>query len=141
MNTVKPIANTLFTLMQSYRVTIRKAINANELGLNAMHVQCLHIIATTLRCTANDIVTRTQRDKAQIARLIKELITLNLIVKCASEEDKRSFILSFTAQGDVLFSKLLTAEQQVNALMCKNLTPQQIKDFSSVAVMMSENLK
>ena len=67
------LANTLFALMQNYRVTIREAINAGELGLNAMHVRCLHIIAATPQCTANDIVNQTQRDKAQIARLVKEL--------------------------------------------------------------------
>ncbi len=141
MNTVKPIANTLFTLMQNYRVTIRKAINANELGLNAMHVRCLHIIADTKSCTANDIVNQTQRDKAQIARLVKELISLDLINKRGCEEDKRSYILSFTVQGDELFNKLLSAEQQVNELMCQNLTPQQIQAFSNVALIMSKNMQ
>ena len=65
MNT--PLSNTLFELMQNYRVTIREAINAGELGINAMHVRCIHIIANVNNCTANDIVTKTQRDKAQIA--------------------------------------------------------------------------
>lgn len=84
-----------------------------------MHVRCLHIIATTTHCTANDIVNQTQRDKAQIARLVKELLTLNLINKNASEHDKRCFILSFTTQVCTLYEKLLNAEQQVNVQMCK----------------------
>lgn len=134
------IANALFTLMQNYRVTIREAINANELGLNAMHVKCLHIIHTYPSCTANHIVNKSQRDKAQIARLIKELLALNLINKCPSDNDKRSFILSFTAEGSLLFDKLLAAEQQVNDKMCKNLTPQQINDFLATAKKISNNL-
>lgn len=135
------IANTLMTLMQSYRVTIREAINANDLGLNAMHVRCLHIIAVTNLCTANDIVNASQRDKAQIARLIKELITLKLIEKCASENDKRSFILSFTSEGNALFNKLLNAEQKINEQMCKNLTPLQIQEFQKIATQMSANIQ
>jgi DNA-binding MarR family transcriptional regulator len=135
------LANTLFVLMQNYRVTIREAINASELDLNAMHVRCLHIIATTSNCTANDIVTKTQRDKAQIARLVKELIALNLINKCASEQDKRCFILSFTSQGTALFDKLLNAEQCVNEQMCKNLNPQQINDFLDTAKKMIKNMQ
>ena len=83
MNT--PLSNTLFELMQNYRVTIREAINAGELGINAMHVRCIHIIANVNNCTANDIVTKTQRDKAQIARLVKELTGLNLINKLCNE--------------------------------------------------------
>ena len=134
------VANTLFALMQNYRVTIREAINAGELGLNAMHVRCLHIIAATPQCTANDIVNQTQRDKAQIARLVKELLALNLIHKNASEHDKRCFILSFTAQGCALYDKLLNAEQHVNAQMCKNLNPQQINDFLDTAQQMIKNM-
>ncbi len=134
------LANTLFALMQNYRVTIREAINAGELGLNAMHVRCLHIIAATPQCTANDIVNQTQRDKAQIARLVKELLALNLIHKNASEHDKRCFILSFTAQGCTLYDKLLNAEQHVNAQMCKNLNPQQINDFLNTAQQMIKNM-
>ena len=135
------IANTLFVLMQNYRVTIRQAINANELGLNAMHVRCLHIIAVTHFCTANDIVNQTRRDKAQIARLIKELVALKLVNKFANENDKRSFIISFTHEGKVLFTKLLNAEQQINEQMCKNLTPQQIQEFQHVASQMSDNIQ
>ena len=134
------LANTLFALMQNYRVTIREAINAGELGLNAMHVRCLHIIAATPQCTANDIVNQTQRDKAQIARLVKELLALNLIDKNASEHDKRCFILSFTAQGCALYDKLLNAEQHVNAQMCENLNPQQINDFLDTAQQMIKNM-
>ena len=134
------LANTLFALMQNYRVTIREAINAGELGLNAMHVRCLHIIAATPQCTANDIVNQTQRDKAQIARLVKELLALNLIHKNASEHDKRCFILSFTAQGCALYDKLLNAEQHVNAQMCKNLNSQQINDFLYTAQQMIKNM-
>ena len=134
------LANTLFALIQNYRVTIREAINAGELGLNAMHVRCLHIIATTTQCTANDIVNQTQRDKAQIARLVKELIALKLINKDASEHDKRCFILSCTSEGRSLYDKLLAAEQQVNAQMCKNLNPQQINDFLHTAQQMIKNM-
>jgi len=85
-------------------------------------------------------VTKTQRDKAQIARLIKDLIALNLINKQASEHDKRCFILSLTEQGNTLFDKLLASEQQINDQMCKNLNPQQIKDFLDTAQQMIKNM-
>jgi hypothetical protein len=46
----------ILSLSQFYRVNIRAAVNASELGLNGMHVRCLHVIATTPACTANCIV-------------------------------------------------------------------------------------
>ena len=134
------LSSALFTLAQSYRVTVREAINANELGLNALHVRCLHIIAETQHCTANDIVTKTGRDKAQIARLVKELIKLELVSKCADENDKRCLILSFTDQGSALFSRLEVAEQEVDAKLCHGLTDQQVRDFIAIATTMIENI-
>ena len=46
----------ILSLSQFYRVNIRTAVNASELGLNGMHVRCLHVIANTPDCTANCIV-------------------------------------------------------------------------------------
>lgn len=134
------LSSALFTLAQSYRVTVRNAINANELGLNALHVRCLHIIAETNHCTANHIVAKTGRDKAQIARLIKELLKLALITKCADENDKRCLILSLTEQGSALFSRLEVAEQEVDKTLCQGLTEQQISEFISTAKIMIENI-
>ncbi|MFY8325078.1 MarR family winged helix-turn-helix transcriptional regulator [Pseudoalteromonas sp. ZZD1] len=139
--TQQNLAATLFALAQSYRVTVRNSINANELGINALHVRCLHIIAQTPGCTANDIVQQTQRDKAQIARLIKELIKLDLVTKCADENDKRCFILSFTTAGEQLLQKLHAAEQSVDALLCKGLDQSQIDNFLHTANTMISNIK
>lgn len=135
------LSSALFTLAQSYRVTVREAINANELGLNALHVRCLHIIAETQHCTANDIVAQTGRDKAQIARLVKELIKLELVSKCADKNDKRCLILSFTEQGKTLFSRLQIAEKQVDSKLCEGLTETQITEFISTATTMINNIK
>jgi len=136
-----PLINSLFSLMQHYRIVIREVINANELGLNAMHVRCLYLINEIENCTANDIVQAMQRDKAQVARLMKELISLALIEKKASVEDKRRFILSFTEQGKALSSKLIQAQKEINETMCKGLSEEQIETFSTVIDKMNSNFK
>jgi len=136
-----PLINSLFTLMQHYRVTIRESINANELGLNAMHVRCLYIINDIENCTANDIVQKMRRDKAQIARLIKELINLGLVEKTASIKDKRCFIISFTTEGKALLTKVLEAEKAINEKMCKNISEEQVNTFTNVIDKMNNNLK
>lgn len=82
----------ILSLSQYYRVNVRTAVNANELGLNGMHVRCLHVIANAPDCTANYIVRSMGRDKSQIARLVKEMISKGWIEKQASREDKRSQI-------------------------------------------------
>lgn len=71
----------IFSLSQFYRVNIRTAVDASELGLNGMHVRCLHVIANTPVCSASCIVKNMGRDKAQIARLVKEMIAKGWLEK------------------------------------------------------------
>ncbi|TMP41620.1 MarR family transcriptional regulator, partial [Pseudoalteromonas sp. S1688] len=80
-------------------------------------------------CSAIDFVNQTHSYKAHIARLVKVLLALNLILKNAIEHDKRCYILSFTAQGCTLNDKILNAQQHENPQMSKNLNQKQIKDF------------
>ena len=79
------LRETIFALAQSYRVHIKEAVNANELGLNGMHVRCLHAIANCPQCTANAIVNQLGKDKAQIARLIKDMLDKGWLEKHSSE--------------------------------------------------------
>ena len=51
------ITDTLFSLMHSYKLAMRSSLRANEIRLNAMHVQCLPFIYRSEDCTANNLVT------------------------------------------------------------------------------------
>lgn len=131
----------ILSLSQHYRVNIRTAVNANELGLNGMHVRCLHVIANTPECTANYIVRSMGRDKAQIARLVKEMIGKGWIKKQASREDKRSQILSLTASGRQLQQKISLLEQDLESTILNGLSAQDVKDFHRIAGKMLTNLR
>jgi DNA-binding MarR family transcriptional regulator len=131
----------ILSLSQHYRLNIRTAVNANELGLNGMHVRCLHVIANTPECTANYIVRSMGRDKAQIARLVKEMIGKGWIKKQASREDKRSQILSSTASGRQLQQKISLLEQDLESTILNGLSAQDVKDFHRIAGKMLTNLR
>jgi DNA-binding MarR family transcriptional regulator len=131
----------ILSLSQHYRLNIRTAVNANEVGLNGMHVRCLHVIANTPECTANYIVRSMGRDKAQIARLVKEMIGKGWIKKQASREDKRSQILSSTASGRQLQQKISLLEQDLESTILNGLSAQDVKDFHRIAGKMLTNLR
>lgn len=131
----------ILSLSQYYRVNIRTAVNASELGLNGMHVRCLHVIANAPDCTANYIVKNMGRDKAQIARLVKEMISKGWIEKQASREDKRSQILSLTASGRQLQQKISLLEQDLESTILNGLSAQDVKDFHRIAGKMLANLR
>ncbi|MDO6685365.1 MULTISPECIES: MarR family winged helix-turn-helix transcriptional regulator [unclassified Agarivorans] len=135
------ISNTIFSIAHSYRLTMRSALKANELGLNSMHVKCLSYIHNSEACTANDIVQFLGRDKAQIARLVKEMISNNWLTKTANPEDKRSQFLSLTEEGQALAALIADTQSKVSIKMKQNLSDEELKEFSRIAGVISNNLR
>ncbi|WP_166425617.1 MarR family winged helix-turn-helix transcriptional regulator [Paraglaciecola sp. 20A4] len=131
----------IITISERYRIAIRSAINASELGISAMHVRSLSVIAKSPNCTANVIVGELARDKAQIARIVKELVSANLIQKYAHADDKRSQILRLTENGHILMEKLHTAKAKINQQITHGLTPTQLRQFEETAGHIADNLQ
>jgi len=135
------ISDTVFSIVNSYRLTMRATLKANEIGLNAMHVKCLSFINRGEICTANDIVTFFARDKAQIARLIKEMIDNKWLTKTANPEDRRSQLLSLTEEGKALAELISKTQQNVHKKMQENLTVEELQAFKRTAEIISANLR
>lgn len=140
MTTDSNIYNIIPELFDAYRMALRHQLNANQLGLNAMLVKCIMVIAKTPDCTANDICTTLNRDKAQIARLIKELIAKDWISKQPSRNDKRSYILSLTDAGLILKEQILAAKTTVHAQMELGLSAEELDIFSRISAKIAGNL-
>lgn len=141
MSRQTPITESVWTLSHCYRVAFRKAIRAKELGLNAMVVRCLHIIHEHPQCTANVIVQTMARDKAQIARLVKEMMASNLIEKQPHPDDKRSHLLALTGQGEQLVARIRAAEQELDQQMRRGISEEDLAAFHRVSSAMAGNLR
>ena len=135
------ISDTIFGIVHSYRLAMRSALKAKEIGLNAMHVKCLSFIYRSEICTANDIVNHFARDKAQIARLIKEMIGKKWLTKTANPEDKRSQLLSLTEDGKELAKLISETQSNVHKKMQENLTLEELEEFKKIAGIISTNLR
>lgn len=135
------VSDTILSLVHSYKLAMRSSLRANEIGLNAMHVQCLPYINRSEGCTANDLVTFFMRDKAQIARLVKEMIANNWITKTANPADKRSQLLALTEEGRELVVMISDAQQKVQSSMQENLSIEELNAFTRTADIISQNLR
>lgn len=135
------ISETVFRIAHSYRLIMRSALKANELGLNAMHVKCISLINKNVSCTANDIVNHLARDKAQIARLIKEMMEKKWLTKTANPTDKRSHFLALTAEGKALAKLIDEAQHDVHLKMQENITSEELKEFQRIAAKISANIE
>jgi len=137
----KPISEVIFDLVLEYKFAIRAYLKASELGINGMHVKCLSFIQNVEHCTPNDIAIYFSRDKAQVARLIKEMINHQWLVKTPNPNDKRSNFLTLTNKGAELAKVVDQAQQSLRVKMEKNLSTQEIEEFNRVAMILKDNLK
>ncbi|QIR15619.1 MarR family winged helix-turn-helix transcriptional regulator [Shewanella aestuarii] len=135
------ITDSIFSIMTAYRLAMRSTLKANEIGLNAMHVKCLTFINKSRQCTANDIVNYFGRDKAQVARLIKEMIDNQWLTKSANPDDKRSQILSLTKEGIALAELISSTQNEVHQHMQQHLSAVEIAAFVSTAEVILANLQ
>tara|TARA_R110002033_G_C3873285_1_gene237366 strand:- start:274 stop:648 length:375 start_codon:yes stop_codon:yes gene_type:complete len=120
---------------------MRNAIQLNDHALKLLHLRVLKIIDSADEpVTANDIVQKTLIDKAQLARLIKELMSNGYIVKLDNTQDKRSYFLQLTAAGDGIMQLLSTAEIEMNDVMKGTLSDSEINEFKRIATIMADNL-
>ncbi|USD39264.1 MULTISPECIES: MarR family winged helix-turn-helix transcriptional regulator [Ferrimonas] len=134
------ISDTLFDLIHAYKKAMRSELKAKQLGLNAMHVKCLTYIANQDTCTAVDMVGHLGRDKAQIARLIKEMVEKQWLTKTAHPQDKRSQLLTLTEQGQQLAALIQHTRAKVQKRMGHNLTEAQLATFDAIAATITANL-
>ncbi|GGQ19166.1 MarR family winged helix-turn-helix transcriptional regulator [Shewanella litoralis] len=135
------IKEPLFHLLHSMKRSLRQAMASDDLGITPLHMRVLKIISfNNKQVTANDIVQKTLIDKAQLARLIKELINLDYVFKLDNPTDKRSYFLGVSSSGSEVVQRLTVAEEHVNEIMKRGLSEQEIADFVRLAKQMAHNL-
>ncbi|MET3887731.1 DNA-binding MarR family transcriptional regulator [Chitinophagaceae bacterium OAS944] len=123
----------MFTSMKSKQRTIEeiRAFNRYYTGLIGLlndhlldseyslaEVRILYEINTHQPVSASQIMSEMGIDKGYLSRVLKQLEKNGLISKQVSDEDARVALVSLTAKGETLFSKLNAAsDQQIEALI------------------------
>lgn len=118
------------------RAELASATGDGEAGLAMMEMRALAFVARNEGATAGDLVRRSGRDKAQIARIIAHLMERGLVVR-ESRSDRRSHALHLTTEGRTvhrrlqrrrsravakLFARLSTGERGQLAALLRRLT-------------------
>lgn len=68
------ILNFINAIAHQATARMQRALRQEDVGLVAMEARTLRYIARHPGCTQSDIVRESNRDKAQIARIIKALL-------------------------------------------------------------------
>ncbi|WP_193072643.1 MarR family winged helix-turn-helix transcriptional regulator [Pseudomonas sp. FME51] len=134
------LADPLQQLTHAYRSHMRRAIQASGVELPVTHVRAIKGVALIPKCTAQLLAVRMQRDKAQITRVLNELLGAGLIVKRGNPEDGRSQLLELSAEGQALMLHVAELESATAERMTRGLSEEQIDTFIRTANQITDNL-
>lgn len=134
------LSEALFSLVHSVRNNMKHEIKLLDLDLSPMHFKSLKVISMIEGCTGQKLADFMGRDKAQINRLIKELVSQELIVKEENENDKRSQFLVLSATGREIMQMFKTIEKRVFSQMVGDISAEKIDTFIEVTQKLKSNL-
>ena len=131
----------LFQLVHMLKRHMHEHIEQLNLNITPMHLRVLKIINKKQSCTAIDIAQFLNRDKAQVTRLLNELIKQTLIEKVPNPEDKRSQRLLVTSDGLEILAQLATIDTKMNERMMKGISQKELEEFERITGLMTNNLQ
>ncbi|MDN0105353.1 MarR family winged helix-turn-helix transcriptional regulator [Yersinia rochesterensis] len=100
------IIDLLRTVAASFHLRMKEQVVANDSGLSAFQAQLLNLIGRNDGISQQALGSFTERDKAQIARAIKELDTGGFVTRSLKASDKRTKCLTLTPAGSALHIQL-----------------------------------
>ncbi|WP_203142036.1 MarR family winged helix-turn-helix transcriptional regulator [Marinobacter mangrovi] len=131
----------LHRLTHAYRAFMRSAVVDAGISLPITHLRVLKAIWKQERCTAQFIAQRMRRDKAQITRVLNELLGEGLIVKVENPGDRRSQLLRLTPDGESMIDRMQAVETIAMDRMTRHLKPDDVDTFITLANVMADNLQ
>jgi DNA-binding MarR family transcriptional regulator len=93
------LADLLRKVSTAFQVHLNRMSAMEELGLTPYQAQLLSVIGRYPTISQLSLATSTERDKAQVARAIKELEKRGFVVRSSHETDWRTQCLSLTDAG------------------------------------------
>lgn len=134
------LSDPLHRLTHAYTSRLREIIIEQGIPLPITHIRVLKAVCNNQHSTAHSIAVRMRRDKAQITRVLKELLDGDLIVKADNPDDGRSQLLKPTADGRKIVRKVKTLEARVMGQMTQKLKLDEVKQFILLANKMAVGL-
>ncbi|WEF10433.1 MarR family transcriptional regulator [Pectobacterium actinidiae] len=120
----------LFALLESFKAQMQEQMKAHDINLDVVHIRLCKIIATEGRITPQSLAKSVGRDKAQITRMVAELVKRDYVRKIDNPDDGRSVWLSLSDKGVAFTQVFLHQEKQIEARMLQALSSDEQVVFS-----------
>lgn len=131
----------LFTdLVRRFKHRQRRDLESTA-DLPPMQAKALQFIACHPGQTQQDLVDHSRRDKAQVARLLKELEERGLILRQPDPKDRRVLRLNLTAAGEEIVGQFNMMRRRITTAMLDGLSTDDLQTLSRLLAAMAENLE
>lgn len=130
----------LHSLLHAYKRALRDACRAADIDWPPSHIRTMKALSHAAPCSAHDLGLRMRRDKAQVARLLQDLMAAGLVKRQRDPQDARRYILTRTRAGRQFCERVAGAQQAATARMLRGLPAASVDEFVRIAETMTHNL-
>ncbi|WP_350313044.1 MarR family transcriptional regulator [Dickeya fangzhongdai] len=127
-------------LIHGFKQRLQESDALTQTGLAPFQARTLGLIARHPGQSQHFLAQYMGRDKAQIARLLKDLETLGLITRQPSPNDRRAQVVSLTKKGEDTHRRFADARTDLLQRAFADVTPEERRQFAQVLQKMKANL-
>ena len=131
----------LHALMHQFKSHLHQAVREADDALAPMEARALGFFARSPGSTASDLVVHSQRDKAQVTRLIKHLEVRGLLAAAADPDDRRCQRLSLTDQGRAMQRTMQQHRKRWAATLVKDFSAADREQLLTLLARMRRNIE
>jgi len=135
------VFETLHTVMHLYRAAMLREVRAAEGALTPMEYKTLGYFSRHPGATLSDLVAHSGRDKAQLARIVKDLKNKGLLETARDEADRRASRLTPTAAGQAISEAVLARSRETLGRGMAGLSAAECATLQSLLERIRQNLE
>lgn len=137
----RKLLESFFQLMHTAKAELTEELSNHGLSVAPMHIKLIKVLSKKAPCTAQYLAETLGRDKAQITRLVQDLVAANLVVRSPNPDDKRSQLLHLEQGAMDILEKMSVIEKRMMARMCNGVSDEEQALFISLANKFKCNLR
>jgi DNA-binding MarR family transcriptional regulator len=127
-------------LLYAMKAQILEAFREDADGLAPGAWRALLFFAQNPGSTASDLAAHAQRDKAQVARVIKDLVDAGYVKREPDPKDGRSQLLTLSARGRAIKARMSVHERRLGLRLVAGFSDRERAQLSLLLRRLSENL-
>jgi DNA-binding MarR family transcriptional regulator len=127
-------------LMHAMKTHMLETFRDDADGLAPGAWRALLFFARNPGSTPSDLVVHAQRDKAQITRLIKDLVDAGYLKREPDPRDGRSHLLTLSARGRAIEARMSAHRKRLGVRLVAGLSHRERSQLSSLLRRLRQNL-